>query len=609
MQTKKIKLGLKIVGANQGANDYVIINDGSWSQATHELRGRYITHIKDFMTTTNNAVLVYETCNQGEFIIVLSANPERINDYVAGWIFIPYNTEISGDALQSIVEKVKVEVLGNPTDERIRPVFEKEYDSCSVPNNYVKTSGDGFAVRYYGTGKNYSLSEILGGLSQKGNDKFKCIFIIDNASGIRATDDCIDISDSEIVKYVTVNNPPEMVGFKPYDEYGMPFTRPKKAIPNSSMRLIYKKDGYKDIPRNVAVGPNGGELTVDEITTNEINRRITRDHFVIMEGGNVLSRCTITINGNTLMGNEQYVPESIIKDCRITVSREGYTTYVGMDDLRYKVNIHMKKEMNSYKFKIPLEIDGYGEPSYGIVQFETREKLHECPIVGYTANGMLNRGGEVTLKCEIKRMIGDAIEKRHNAWKKRILITSLIALLLGLVAGGIVGYLLTNNKQTDDPVEVTTSINQPSPQESQSKEGPLEKAADYLDSHDKWKKSEMEEYAELKGLWDEMNNLEYEKILSHNDLSTTSEKFKELVNQISAFKNHEGYESAIRGPWCKKDENDDVIDFINYKNKIKIKSDELGNKASESKSSSSNQSRNSKDDPSTEEKLRGMLNP
>ncbi len=601
MQTNKIKLGLKIVGASQGANDYVSINEGPWCQAIHELRSRYITHIKDFITTKDNAVLVYETCNQGEFIIVLSANPERTNDYIAGWIFIPYNTEISGDELQSIIEKVKVEVLGNPVDERIRPVFEKEYESCSVPNNYVKTSGDGFAVRYYGTGYNYnySLPEILGGLSQKGNDKFKCIFIIDKASGIRATEDCIDISKREIVKYVTVNNPPEMMEFKPYDENGMPFTRPKKAIPNSSMTLNYKKDGYKDIPRNVAIGPQGGDLTVEEINTNEIYRRITRDNFVITEGGNTLSGCKIMIKGEPLSGNGLHVPESIIKECLITVSREGYTTFEGMKDLRSKVYISMSKEMYSYCFEIPLEIDGYREPSYGKIEFETRERLQECPIKGYTTSGMLNPGGVVTLESEIK--------KRDTAWKKIMLIISLIALLLGLFAGGFVGYSL-NNKLKDEPVTESkeeTAEQNASTQEPPANNDTLTKAVDYLESHDKWKRSEMEKITELKGLWSEMNDLDYDKIISHSDLIDASTKLKDLEEQILEFKKHTEYENAIKGPWC-QDENDDVIDFDNYKNRIKTKSEELQKKASTSQSSSSKSNSESGKNPTTGEDLDNM---
>lgn len=91
------------------------------------------------------------------------------------------------------------------------------------------------------------------------------------------------------------------------------------------------------------------------------------------------------------------------------------------------------------------------------------------------------------------------------------------------------------------------------------------KVISYLDSSNKWSRTEMEAFGEINGLWDALNERNFEKILSYSDKLEGSSRFRAICATVSELQKIPG--KHFTQNYC-VDPSDTEITFMNYQNKI-----------------------------------------
>lgn len=101
-----------------------------------------------------------------------------------------------------------------------------------------------------------------------------------------------------------------------------------------------------------------------------------------------------------------------------------------------------------------------------------------------------------------------------GGWKDRILGFCAALVLGGIVCGilALSGTFSGNHKETAEETPVNDSAGFPTAGDSAELGKSLAEAIAYLDSHDRWSKAEMEQYPDLQGLFDDLNNFNFAAI-------------------------------------------------------------------------------------------------
>lgn len=323
-------------------------------------------------------------------------------------------------------------------------------------------------------------------------------------------------------------------------------------------------------------------------------KRIDTIRFnVIDQNGRKVNNCIFTssqsYNSNGLpkpkftSDESFYVPEKDLSAFELSVTADGYDTVKSVYKIdNSPINIQLTKKTENVVLKTTFEgmpmivrIEGNGARKLIDKGFEIKNnklsvlqpKKHseeefdlylntkskgyapqngESKDISYAKNEGL---AEVKLNGQIKTLNGQLREKRS---KIRIL-----SILSGILGCAMIVFLVLWLIKPGAPKEQTAQENQienvvspasdspATPTVSETKEDTdtdtdtqynLEEAIAYLDKEPDnknytWKKSEMENYAPLKGLWDELNNYELEKIVARTEL-IKSERFAKLKNEI-----------------------------------------------------------------------------
>jgi hypothetical protein len=136
-----------------------------------------------------------------------------------------------------------------------------------------------------------------------------------------------------------------------------------------------------------------------------------------------------------------------------------------------------------------------------------------------------------------------------NKTKGKVLLFAGLALLVSLLLGFCGGVILMSvlKKDNNSKHEVVTSYGTASSQSStdvsqnkpENNSGVMSKVTNYLDTHEKWNRDEMEAFQEIRGLWDALNERRFDDILRHAEQLKASTKFQELVIAINENKHKE----------------------------------------------------------------------
>lgn len=487
-------------------------------------------------------VLMYSAIEVGELYTIISSISGRPGDFVSAWIFVPKIADISGKSLLFVIEETKKQILSDKIDTvRLNEIFGKEYPECDIAKNCTKTSGNEYAVRYYGnnTKYKYQLEELLDMLSQPENSQYRAIFLLDKASGISAIN-CLDITEHLLKDTFRVEPPASVDGFEPFYN-GVKFTRPQRVTEGEKMVVVWQKKNYADITTTSII--TGENCRIQTINPSQYQKYISHNDIrVFGEKGSLIpdEKYTLSVNGRILeRGMRVPVSVAILKEVSISVTNcQGYKDVRTTCDftLNSPCSITLKEECFRYEFAMPLrpEIENSARVSPIIV--ESRYKLDRTPFEGYHSYD-----GYIPSQTRENRIIYRPDKK--PLWK-RLIIPS-ITFVLGIVVGLSIILSITENNRSKDLKEINKlkteneslkATRQPSSVSTTPKPSTMDKAISLLNGN-KWKKVEFEQCPELKGLWDELNSYDFIAILERDDCLLKSDKFRNIKDYVITLNN------------------------------------------------------------------------
>lgn len=529
------KLGLKIVRINQGYTDLFEINgDQVWTKNVWDIR-------KDLENIDNldgsSAVLMLTSVDTGHILTVASLIEGRITDCISAWIYVPASINIAGKELVEIVDAVKKEILANErNDERLTQLLSKTYESAPASRITTKSNGEKCAYRYYGQKAKYTLAELLKDMCQSYYKNYKSIFLLDNSTSLR----CLsgdNLSDHKVYSMVVIKSPGQVDSFVPYIGE-QPFVGQMYAIEGDVINIEWRRDGYMPIHTSSTITP-GAKYSLP--TPNQYVRLLPYNYIKITDEWNQrvedYELCVAKKQVNK--GDDIQISESMLNNVWVEIYAEGYEPHSGHVNLMQPVHIKMTKEMYSYEFLLPLKND----EGYYPIKISGNRKVKSSPVKGYvTENGYVTRNDKNYL--------------RFKPFTRKFWITCLICSIIVLLLGVCGGYALNDfiggkadnqevSKLTKENTELKNRIKElekrnynytPKGATNNNEDYSLDAAVSYLDNNNKWNRTEMEKFDDLKGLWDALNERLFDDIIKYEAKLKQSVTFSEVLQAVKANK-------------------------------------------------------------------------
>lgn len=529
------KLGLKIVRINQGYTDLFEINgDQVWTKNVWDIR-------KDLENIDNldgsSAVLMLTSVDTGHILTVASLIEGRITDCISAWIYVPASINIAGKELVEIVDAVKKEILANErNDERLTQLLSKTYESAPASRITTKSNGEKCAFRYYGQGAKYTLSELLKDMCQSYYKSYKSVFLLDNSSKLK----CLqgdNLSDQKVYSMVVVKSPGNIDSFVPYIGE-RPFVGQIYAIEGGTIDIEWRRDGYMPIHTKSTIAP-GAKNSVP--TPNQYVRVLNYNYIkVVDEWSQRVTDYDLYVAKQRISKNEDIrISEATLNNVWVKIHAEGFEPISGHLNLTQPVQLKLVKETYAYEFLLPLK----NEEGYYPIKISGNRKRKNSPVKGYvTENGYVTRNDKNYL--------------RFKPFTRKFWITCLICSIIVLLLGVCGGYALNDfiggkadnqevSKLTKENTELKNRIKElekrnynytPKGATNNNEDYSLDAAVSYLDNNNKWNRTEMEKFDDLKGLWDALNERLFDDIIKYEAKLKQSVTFSEVLQAVKANK-------------------------------------------------------------------------
>ena len=478
----------------------------------------------DYDAAEKNIFYLLKSTASGTFVTVLRTIPTDLGDHLAAWIFFPSTLDISAEDAVEIVKYTtkKVAAQGLNADDlaELRGIFSKEYTPVDDAPVIVpcRSADDEFAVRFYGDNAGTSLAELVSSRYQLAYTPFSAVILIDDSLGI--TSAAPDLTHEPIENMVTVFPPDANAdGFAP-TIFGEPFTRPFYAPEGADIDIVWIKNGFDDITEGFKVEKTGDRP--GPVATSTSKKAISAASFEITALATRQSldgQCSITVNGCEINGTRYFtLPE--LASAMVTVACDGFYTYSARIDLASSTRalIQLRERHKVYNF----EISAKSSDIAGMISFQinTKNPLTESPIDGYVVADEMQEGTTRTNHLVYHPDLGH-----------RPLIERAIYAAGGLIVGLLLGWLIFGGNGSSDTVEtgvvadstaVTETVENPAtpagPQPAadsttQPAATSLDDAVRYLDTNRTWTRTEMEQFPDLRGLYNDMNVIDRHKIV------------------------------------------------------------------------------------------------
>ncbi len=478
----------------------------------------------DYDAAEKNIFYLLKSTASGTFVTVLRTIPTDLGDHLAAWIFFPSTLDISAEDAVEIVKYTtkKVAAQGLNADDlaELRGIFSKEYTPVDDAPAIVpcRSADDEFAVRFYGDNAGTSLAELVSSRYQLAYTPFSAVLLIDDSLGI--TSAAPDLTHEPIENMVTVFPPDANAdGFAP-TIFGEPFTRPFYAPEGADIDIVWTKNGFDDITEGFKVEKTGDRP--GPVATSTSKKAISAASFEITALATRQSldgQCSITVNGCEINGTRYFtLPE--LASAMVTVACDGFYTYSARIDLASSTRalIQLRERHKVYNF----EISAKSSDIAGMISFQinTKNPLTESPIDGYVVADEMQEGTTRTNHLVYHPDLGH-----------RPLIERAIYAAGGVIVGLLLGWLIFGGKGSSDTVEtgvvadstaVTETVDNtatpagPQPAAAaapQPAATSLDDAVRYLDTNRTWTRTEMEQFPDLRGLYNDMNVIDRHKIV------------------------------------------------------------------------------------------------
>lgn len=548
------KLGIVIQAANQGNQDIFQRNkEQSWAKSIDDLRIPMggLTFSKD-----NTEPVIYVKFLGKEGYLLVLVFPERRGmrdgDNQAVWVHVPAACDISNVETVKVIEQIKeVAKTGNFVSS---PIYDeiagKPYPDKGVLLPAVSTICSDPKASKYGVRRlsDFTLQELFGNnIAQHEYAKYKGIFLLNKSVGFG--NDFEELG-AELKEVRTLQAPKTQEGFKPYIVVAGQtelFTKAVEFPDGADVCIKWKKEGYKSISKKAKVTDKEEDFqnSIKIDAKEDIYKEVHCDNIKVYgSDGSHIDNFKVLLN-RLPQGRTLYVPTR--GECQITIKADEYEDKdVTLKELTSDKGIKLEKKQYTYHFVL--------EGSNVEFSITTQRRLTKSPIKGYSADGNISEHG-------INRLSYGGI------WQKvKYFGIGLGACLLavGLYVGWNV-FVKDREFKFEDKQEAGLTTTQD--EDFTLTDTDTQKAFNYLQNNDTWHKDSLDRFDATRGLFDELNEFEANKIKDRNATLNNDKlaKIVEALEQIPADSRpgtHDGKYNA---------KNDKQININNYIERISNK--------------------------------------
>lgn len=448
----------------------------------------------------------------------------RESDLISAMIIVPGDVDIPGNKLVDLINSTKEELSATKRDDgKLKELYAHNYEKKEKPNLSLPSVQDGrYGYRYYGRGTSYSLSEIVGNLFQSYYSKFKAVFLIDKESDVATVDGVKNLTNSEFQESVILQYPSDAkrLGYE-LSINEEPFEEDYISEKGTTVMVTIKRHGFESVQFSLEL------RTTIALDLSEIEWEIKplKSWFRIFESGDPnereLAGAIVYIN-EKVVDNRAKFKESDLMHAEINASCPDFDDRKLQDinivqyvTTNRKVGIALRRQPKTLTYLI-TDVNGCNveEEKIKFCFENTNHNPEESPLKYYEIIGESPKD-TYYLKC-----------RRFKKYEKVLIVVLFLFAAYGVYSGisNIVECFNQERSQVDTSEVDENGV-------SKVKKDVLADVIDYLDNHEKWERSEMEEYSLLKGLFDNIisdNGIDdkYQKVLE------SSEKLKLVKNKI-----------------------------------------------------------------------------
>lgn len=493
-------------------------------------------HVRDFApaleilqydATSPQIFYLISYIEEGLLLTLLRPLSGPLGAHCAATLFLPHGLQLSVENLTGMLDAVSRE-LDNPegpgTDAMadLRKLLSQDYAIDDALPHFTPSSGHSYAYARLG-GTFPTLEDYAGErFYQPDFADFAGVVLVDAVGKARGREHSRDLSGP--LKKMLTMLPPKASheGFVPNVGHA-PFKRPIMVAKGSSIDIVWRRSGFESVVQHLTVDADG--TTAPPCDTSKARKILTPASFYVSEQGsrNVIKEYTVTVNGTPIEGTTPFTFDKL-RHAEVEVSAPGYFTYSGKLDLASTAQalVQLRKLHKSYRFDMPLVTPEPLEPLRLYVK--TLKPLTSCPIEGYAISG-----GELTEGGAVNHLVykGSA-GKRHT---RNLLLVAAGALVAGLLLGALIfggDTAPETSAPAPTPAQMPETPVQPAPEpiaepvvepvaepvtEPIAEAAPdFTAAAAYLDANKAWRRAEMEAQPALQGLYDDLNNYNFDRI-------------------------------------------------------------------------------------------------
>ena len=542
------KLGIVIQAANQGNQEIFQSNkEQSWANSIHELRKPMngLTFSKD---DTEPAIYVEFLGEKGYLLALVFSDRARDADNATVWVHVPAACNISSAETVEVIEQIKkVAKTGNF---KSNPIFDEiagnTYQDKGVLLPAVSTICSDPNASKYGVRRlpDFTLQELLGNnIAQHEYAKYKGIFLLNQSVGFGND---FEKLGAEIKEVRTLQAPKTQEGFKPYIVVAGQtelFTKAVEFPDGADVCIKWKKEGYKSISKKAKVTDKEEDFqnSIKIDAKEDIYKEVHCDNIKVYgSDGSPIANFEVWLNRLREDRKTFYVPAR--RDCQITIKADEYEDKdVTLKELTSDKGIKLEKKLHHYHFAL--------EGSNVEFSITTQRRLTKSPIKGYSADDDIS-------EKDVNHLSYDGILQKIMYFGIG-LGTCLLA--VGLYVGWNVFVMDREFKFEDKQAAGVTAT-----QDEDFTLTDMQKAFNYLESNDTWHKDSLDRFDATRGLFDELNEFEVNKIKDRNATLNNDKlgKIVEALEQIPA----DSRPGTHDGKYNAKD--DKQININNYINSI-----------------------------------------
>jgi len=514
-------IGFAIKYASQGIATPLQLNtNGSWEKGVVDLR-QLMGSVRPEIKAEGKCVILLTFDAHGSYVAIARTVTGRPNDYASGWLYIPADVQISGSEVQQLLGVVRNVISDNdltPHIPQLEQLFARTYPLRPAAMAYRPSNPRGaIAGRDC---SNFNLDTLLGDARyQPCYADYKCVFLVSDFAQT-LTENVVNLTQRPLVETFIVMPPsPADIanafgpGVQIMSTDGVPFNRPMCAERGATLSFCAVRSGYADITFSHRVAVDGASITLPR--SNRWLRHIgAADIRVYDKSTRRGLNADIRINDAPLGKLGLDLPDDALGNVRLVVSAAGYETLnqdVSLE--RTPLEVFLAPAAGGFRANVLLANGTRGR----VTVDGNRLEPGKSPLEGYRYDG---RG-----ELEYVGNVGNVWVQRALGFAAAVALALIVWLCMSIFGGDETPS--TEHTSTSSTETTSTSTDAGGSSTSDDKGGTIvenldagtkgtpkthEQAIAYLKNNKVWDKTEMEQYPDLKGLWDDLNNFRFNTI-------------------------------------------------------------------------------------------------